>query len=223
MYFSRIHIRPGSFDPEELLPLICGEGYADHALLWKLFPDDPDAKRDFLYRREEKEGWPFFYLVSQRKPQDASGLFLPESKEYRPRVRKGEAMAFSLRVNPVITRKDDKGKRKRHDVVMNAKKPLKEAKEEFSTPEIVQESGISWLAARAEKCGFSFDPAQVRTESYLQHNIKKPGQRKNIRFSTLDFQGLLMVKDEELFISALYKGIGPAKSFGCGLLLVKRI
>ena len=41
--------------------------------------------------------------------------------------------------------------------------------------------------------------------------------------STLDFSGLLTVTAPEKFLSALYGGIGPAKGFGCGLLLVKRV
>ena len=44
-----------------------------------------------------------------------------------------------------------------------------------------------------------------------------------ICFSTLDFSGLLTVADPEKFLSTLYGGIGPAKGFGCGLLLIKRV
>ncbi|MEA2080768.1 MAG: type I-E CRISPR-associated protein Cas6/Cse3/CasE [Pseudomonadota bacterium] len=44
---------------------------------------------------------------------------------------------------------------------------------------------------------------------------------KEINFSTLDYSGLLTVTDPELFKAALFQGIGPAKAFGCGLLLVR--
>jgi CRISPR system Cascade subunit CasE len=43
-----------------------------------------------------------------------------------------------------------------------------------------------------------------------------------IRYSTIDFQGVLNVTDSEKFQAVLFKGIGKAKAFGCGLMLVKR-
>jgi CRISPR system Cascade subunit CasE len=60
----------------------------------------------------------------------------------------------------------------------------------------------------------------VVAEDYQQHHFKKRG----IKISTLDFQGLLEVTEPELFIQkVLYKGIGPAKAFGCGLLSLASI
>ena len=44
-----------------------------------------------------------------------------------------------------------------------------------------------------------------------------------MNWSALDFSGELTVIDPAAFIVALSKGIGPAKAFGCGLLLVRRI
>jgi CRISPR system Cascade subunit CasE len=37
------------------------------------------------------------------------------------------------------------------------------------------------------------------------------------------FEGLLRVTDGNAFVSLLKNGIGPAKAFGCGLMLVKTI
>jgi CRISPR system Cascade subunit CasE len=50
-------------------------------------------------------------------------------------------------------------------------------------------------------------------------------QRSNrgISLSTLDFEGSLTVTDPADFLNALLSGIGPAKAFGCGLLLVRRL
>jgi CRISPR system Cascade subunit CasE len=44
-----------------------------------------------------------------------------------------------------------------------------------------------------------------------------------IRFSAVDFSGELLVTDPKLFQQALFDGLGHAKAFGCGLLLVRRI
>ena len=59
-------------------------------------------------------------------------------------------------------------------------------------------------------------------DGYRTHTVRRRG-RAPICFSTLDFSGLLTVTAPEKFLSALYGGIGPAKGFGCGLLLVKRV
>jgi len=52
--------------------------------------------------------------------------------------------------------------------------------------------------------------------------IKGKGKRQ-INISTLDFISLLTVIDPELFLGTLYNGIGPAKGFGCGMMMIKRI
>jgi CRISPR system Cascade subunit CasE len=57
-------------------------------------------------------------------------------------------------------------------------------------------------------------------EGYQQHHFKKRG----IKIITLDFQVVLEATKPELFIQeALYKGIGFAKAFGCGLLSLAEI
>jgi len=36
-------------------------------------------------------------------------------------------------------------------------------------------------------------------------------------------EGKLKIDDKDRYKKALFQGIGPAKAFGCGLMLVKRI
>jgi len=86
---------------------------------------------------------------------------------------------------------------------------------------LIQQAGLDWLEARAGKYGFSFDSGAVRVEGYLRHSVTKKAGRKKINFSTLDCTGLLTVVEPEQFKLALFHGIGPAKAFGCGLLLVR--
>jgi hypothetical protein len=47
------------------------------------------------------------------------------------------------------------------------------------------------------------------------------GKRGQLRFSTVDLTGELVVTDAERFATTLASGIGRAKAFGCGLLLVR--
>ncbi len=223
MFFSRVRIQAENFDPKIMADFLTGDGYSLHQLLWKLFPHDPDAERDFIYRSDNERGWPQFYVVSRRSPCHLPGLFTVESKEYTPKLYSGQRLAFSLRVNPVVTRKNDLKKRLRHDIVMDAKHRLKKSGSDIHTPELVGMEGCKWLEKRAEKSGFAFEPRSVNVEGYVQHCFAKSGKSKNIRFSTLDFNGLLTVVDPDCFINILYKGIGPAKSFGCGLMLIRKV
>ncbi len=146
-------------------------------------------------------------------------------------MKEGERLSFSLRVNPVVTKKNGDGKRSRHDVVMDAKQKIK--KEEgcrpgtpgikIDMPELIRKTGLKWLASRSNACGFTFCPEQVSVEGYFQHRMAKSGKSKLISFSTLDFDGLLTVNDVPNFTQMLFTGMGPAKAFGCGLMLVRRI
>jgi len=221
MYFSRIQLRPDA-DPRKLIGL---NGYREHQALWNLFEPDPQVQRDFLFRRDGQPHQPVYYLVSRREPSHCDNLWEIETKDYTPQLRTGQSLAFCLRANPVVTRKDDAGKSRRNDLVMDIKKqtswqtmPLIKRPPMAS---LVQEAGEQWLAKRQTKVGAKVDA--VRADGYLQHSSYKRGQKKTIRYSTIDLQGTLTISDPEKFRNALFHGIGPAKAFGCGLLLVRRI
>ena len=164
-------------------------------------------------------------MVSKRPPEDHDGIWSIESKDYAPKIQAGECYAFSLRVNPVVRRKGEDGKSRRHDVVMD----LKRRRDYQTTPrakrppegELIQEAGSKWLQSRAEKHGFSVSEEAIRVEGYHQYRSSRAGRK--IIFSTLDITGVLRVDSPELFTQALHAGIGPAKAFGCGLMLVRRM
>ncbi|HEB87803.1 MAG TPA: type I-E CRISPR-associated protein Cas6/Cse3/CasE [Gammaproteobacteria bacterium] len=228
MYFSRISLMsPGAIDTARLANLMCNDGYREHQYLWRLFEKDLDADRDFLFRREQIEGWPRFFMISDRLPVHAKDVWKIESKGYEPHIKEGQQLAFSLRVNPVVTRLSEAGKKQRHDVVMDLKKRMDyQSMPKADRPSIqslIQQAGLDWLAARAGKYGFSFNLDAVRVDAYLRHSVTKKVRKKTIKFSTLDYTGLLTVMDPERFQSALFQGIGPAKAFGCGLLLVRPV
>ena len=61
------------------------------------------------------------------------------------------------------------------------------------------------------------DLASLRVEGYAQHR----GKGGELRISTVDFSGYLQVGDAEALRQALFAGVGHAKAFGCGLLLVR--
>jgi CRISPR system Cascade subunit CasE len=223
MYLSRVRIEKDQPDFEKIANLI-GDAYSTHRFLWQLFPDSsPNAKRDFLYRQDQdSDGWHIFYVLSERKPQPIPKVFSVISKEYDPVLHEGDRLFFSLRANPTITRKISEKKYQHHDVVMDAKRQIKQDKaHSVYLPKIVREIGYQWLSAQAERHGFAIQPENVIADGYFQHRIYKP-ENKPIRFSTVDFIGRLVVTEPDEFKKVLYAGLGRAKSFGCGLMLIRR-
>jgi CRISPR system Cascade subunit CasE len=223
MYLSRITL----CDPEALRQRP-PDAYALHQAVWGLFADDPDRRRDFLFRREEDAPGLLFLVVSRRPPQDDTGRWRIEAKEYAPKLAKGDRLHFRLRANPVRTGKNANDKQARFDVVMDAKTALRRQgvpREKWpSQAALAYEAGSRWLSARGERLGFTPDPARLRVEGYRQLAFDKgrDGGRQRVSIATLDFEGLLTVTDPERLTRTLFEGVGPGKSFGCGLLLVRR-
>ncbi|EKE71709.1 type I-E CRISPR-associated protein Cas6/Cse3/CasE [Gallaecimonas xiamenensis] len=61
--------------------------------------------------------------------------------------------------------------------------------------------------------------ASFQWQAYQAHSIAPKGPKA--QFRSVDMQGELVVNEPERFLEMLIKGIGPAKGFGCGLMLVK--
>jgi len=223
MYFSMIRLRR-EISPRDMTAMTKGDGYQIHKLVWNLFADHPERKRDFIYRHEPVNGWPTFYTVSQREPQDALGMWEVTPKEYRPNLRTGQRLGFTLCANPIRAKRDENKRQHRHDVIMEAKLKIKKRGEDINMPDIVQEHGVHWLLDRAASHGFSVSSEEIRADGYRQHRIFKGKGKQQIAFSTIDFNGILTVIDPAIFVEkCLFDGIGPAKGFGCGLMLVRRV
>lgn len=225
MYFSRAILDVEQVPAATLGRLVQGDQYLGHQLLWGLFStgegEDRKQPRPFVFRCMEDANRPTFYVVSDREPTDRDGYWTIGCKPYEPRIQSGMRLHFDLRANPVRREQGANGQR-RHDVVMDAKKHRQAADEEVVPGEIEHKAGMYWLGARAQRLGFSLSEHGFSACGYQQHVIHK-GSGKPIRFSSLDMQGILEVTDPERFRQTLSRGIGPSKSFGCGLLLVRPV
>ena len=225
MYFSKITLKPNT-DQASFANALCNNTYKEHQILWQLFDNDPTAKRDFIYRYEPQRNTPAYYMVSKRKPVDNNHLWKIETKKYAPVITTGRRFAFLLRVNPVIT-KDGK----HHDAVMHEKHRMGfkniDSQSRPASQEIIENAGLKWLTNRAENSGFSIKDSTIRIDGYQPHTsgIKGEGRKrgkKEIRYSTMDYRGVLTVTDPEKFEQTLMLGIGKARAFGCGLMLIRR-
>jgi CRISPR system Cascade subunit CasE len=240
MYFSLITPTPGA--EREAAIQWARNPYGDHQWLWRFFAAEPGSVRDFLFRRRDGEGsMPGFYVVSARKPQSFSAAWQVQCRDYEPQLQEGQHLAFELKANPVMTYTVN-GKSRRDDVVMQEKTRLL-AERGFkrwadwpdmdetkpSLYELVQARCLDWLERRAERSGFRLVTRElhgqdnrietaVRVDGYAKHR----DEYRHISFSTVDFTGELEVTDATAFRKSLFNGIGHAKAFGCGLLLVRR-
>ena len=82
---------------------------------------------------------------------------------------------------------------------------------------------LDWLSDTGKKHGFDLvDQSRVEISGYRQEVLRKRGN-KEIKFSSVDLSGALSVTNPELFRLILFSGIGHSRSFGCGMIMVRRL
>ncbi|HJK30283.1 MAG TPA: type I-E CRISPR-associated protein Cas6/Cse3/CasE [Methanocorpusculum sp.] len=226
MYFSRAMLRSDCSGNVMFFDSVRST-YAVHQMVWGFFHGQPEEERKFLYRFETKNHEPVVYIVSEEKPIDVRGVWSVLSKMYDPVISNGEQLGFSVRVNPVVTRieRDTTGnvvRHSRHDVVMDEKIRCRREGTPFVYAEKVQEVGKHWLATRAKKSGFHVDGSTVLVSGYEKQVFERQ-RGKEVVISTMELSGVLEVCDPDLFRYMLFHGLGPAKGFGCGLMMVRRV
>ena len=228
MHFSLITPTPGH--ERDAAHEWTGGAYLEHQWLWRFLPAPPGSARSFVFRRRDIDGLPRFYIVSDREPLAPSAHWQVQSKPYAPSLASGNRLSFDLRANPVVTTRNAAGKSARHDAVMQEKtRLLKERNlarwvdwpitDRPALPDLVHRTCSQWLQARCERLGIALESESLRIEGYEQHR----GKHGALRFSTVDFSGSLRVVDGDALRQTLYGGVGHAKAFGCGLLLVRPI
>jgi CRISPR system Cascade subunit CasE len=215
-WLTRAELRRDEPAQKAIARMLLDEGARDvgHRLIWSLFTDDPDAKRDFLYREAEVGR---FLILSERPPADPAGMWRIQSKAYAPSLTPGLRLGFALRANPAQSVKipgRDRGVRV--DAVMHAKS---RADGSFG-PEEIEAAALAWLFAREARLGVAFDRDRCSAGGYHQISIARPRARP-IRHSVIDFDGVLEVVEPTLLADALARGVGKARAYGCGLLLLR--
>ena len=228
MYLSSVRVDLNALTREQLFDVLEGGAYTAHQLLWTLFADTSEGERPFLFRQEMEEaangksqGLPRFYVYSPRRPEAVAGLDV-QCKPFAPQLAKGERLAFRLRANPTVAKSAGEGQRShRADVLMNARKPFSPGERTSQAcVDAMETAAREWLASRAPSWGFHL-PVEPEVGAYRQHALPKDKGR-SIRFSSVDYEGLLEVTDPRRLIETLAHGVGRAKAFGCGLMLLRR-
>lgn len=76
-----------------------------------------------------------------------------------------------------------------------------------------------YLESRAPKHGFKLVSVSLGRSPFKYHHRSK----KEIGFHIVDYKGILEITDPKLFLDAVVNGVGPNKSIGFGLLLIKEM
>ncbi len=191
--------------------------YDLHRRLWRLFPgeaketrsNDEEARQSFLFRIEDNPtGRPSRLLVQSRRPPEAtSGLVIIGTREFQPQPVVGQQLAFLLTANPVKTITDTQRDAKPDKISEKCRVPL-----------IHEADQRTWLTRKLANAG------EIIAANVLPHAPMyfRKGNRGG-KLATATFDGVLRVNDSTRLIELLENGVGPAKGFGCGLLLVRRV
>ena len=222
LWLTRARLRRDSAATGSLARLLVPEGEgprvaAGHHLVWALFADTADRRRDFLWR-EDAPGR--FMALSARPPTPLPDLFDVDTKPFEPALSPGDRLGFSLRANPVVSRTDGSaGRGRRHDVVMDALRHVPDGDRADQRREVMEQAGQAWIARQGTAHGF--EPGAVAIDGY--EPVRVPRDKGGpARFSRLDFTGALVVTDPAAFLSTVAAGFGRARAFGCGLMLIRR-
>jgi CRISPR system Cascade subunit CasE len=62
----------------------------------------------------------------------------------------------------------------------------------------------------------------VAVDGYEMMRLPRARGEKAVQFSSVEFDGKLAVTDAAKFSAMLAQGLGKAKAFGCGLMLIRR-
>lgn len=164
-----------------------------------------------LWRIDKLRGEYYILILSEDKPRlesiikqfgypEVSG----ETKEYDVllnRLDNDQKWRFRLVANPTRTIKNEKGERK-------------------ISAHVSDKYQLEWLKQKAEKNGFEVDEAMVMSSDWKI--FKKAGNKDRVRIKEASFEGMLTIKDVELFKNALIQGIGRGKVYGMGMLTIVR-
>jgi CRISPR system Cascade subunit CasE len=200
MYLSKIMIRGAA----------CRNPYEIHRELWRLFPEDAEASRDFLFRVGQSErNRAEILMQSMREPEISSNAAqILACKEYPLSLKAGQRLRFLLVANPIKTISDELGR-------INADGEPKKCR----VPLVREDDQRGWIERKllnaASLESLVIDPA-------FPLRFKKGKEDRAGKIQPISFQGVLKVEDAGDMMGLVRNGIGPAKAFGCGLLSLVR-
>lgn len=203
------------------------DNYAWHRKLWDCFPDLPDSQRDFLTRIDPLEGEYRLWVFSRTKP--VCPRWCPSegfaAKQIAESFLSHRYYAFDLKANPVKSVVECDGNDKPL-LLPNGKR-----KRGKRVPLVKQDELREWLIRKGDtRCrdqksgepvpgGFKIvEERPLEISPMVENYFRKKDH--SAYHGGVQFRGVLEVTDRESFIQSYQSGIGSAKGFGFGLMLL---
>lgn len=203
------------------------DNYDWHRKLWGCFPGLPHQKRDFLTRIDPLEGKYRLWILSRARPVCPS--WCPSDcfdvKQIPESFLSHRYYAFDLKANPV------KAKVERDELGNPLLLPNGRRKRGKRVPLVKQEELREWLIRKGMvRCrdpktgeeipgGFRIVEEKPLEISPMVENYFRKNEHAAYH-GGVQFRGILEVTDQKRFKQTYEAGIGSAKGFGFGLLLL---
>lgn len=216
--------------------------YSWHKMLWQCYPGVPEKTRvdiGFLTRIDQLEGAYRLWVMAKQKPMRPHWC-PPDSfaiKEISHSFLSHRYYAFDLRVNPVKTfvRRGPEGetmhkKAPNGDILLRSNGKPKRVQGK-RIPIVKHAELHAWLVRKGEvRCrdkvtgenvpgGFRIVDEECLEISPMAESHFRKGKHSAYH-GGVQFKGILEVTDQKNFAETYYAGVGSAKGFGFGLLLL---
>jgi CRISPR system Cascade subunit CasE len=220
IYLSRLILNPRSRRVRNEL----ADPYEMHRTVMKAFAGRLEDDERVLFRVEVQPriGIPTLLVQSLHQPDwgelaepgknyllDDShlpfGVENPAVKEVDLALKAGQRLAFRLRANPTVkkVRRDENGQRRNGNRV----------------PLVREDEQLKWLENKLDSAGGSLLSAQISNQSNLRGKLfKEKDKGRRMKFLSVQFEGILEVKEPASLLNTIQAGIGPGKGLGFGLL-----
>jgi len=215
MYLSRLMLNPRSRQVQREI----ADPYEMHRTVMSAFTERLAGAERILFRLEvhPRTGIPTLLVQSQERPDwdflnaPTKNYLLPEAelpveaenpavKPVDLQLHTGQVLAFRLRANPTV-KKDRDGQTQGRRVGLYR-----------------EEDQQKWLQRKIESAGGTLVSANVANETRLHGKLFRQGEKLDLRFLSVQFDGVLTVKDPARLVESVQAGIGSGKGLGFGLL-----
>ncbi len=232
MYLSRLILNPRSrqvrnelADPWEMHRTVCtalpDANYKDNEPTGTLFRVDLHPRTrvpTLLVQSRQKPDWSFLtktseflenlevsearfknYLLGENElPLEVKN---PDYRELNLQLTNGQALAFRLRANPT--------------------KRLKESAKRIGL--LREEDQHAWIQRKLEIAGAALINVNIVNEQFTHGKLfKEKDKALRLNFLSVQFDGVLQVKDANSLVNSIFTGFGSAKGLGFGLLSLAR-
>ncbi len=188
------------------------DSYRWHQAIWAAFPRRAEEKRDFLTRLDRQNDGFRALIISVTEPTRPDWCAVADwsTRAISESFWKSPSFLFQLCANPsrkvAKTGADGTRTKNGHRVPLQKREELEE-----------------WILRKAEQGGFSVDAANLRVVPRGREYFEIPGRGEKGLHSVVDFSGELAVTDLARFRETFQRGIGSAKGFGFGMLVLQPV